>query len=637
MTQHSPPPSLVRSFVLPALTLFLIPIGALLVCGHFQPEFEQQLTARFQRAINTAPGLNLQQKNSALKALEKTSTWSILNKENKALSRWDSELRPLDIPTYLTYKGVVLLSWGCIGLGIATLLLISIGSGLSIRSNEMLYYSLLGGWYLISIVGLLELIAQTTIIVGLISAYLFSHSSLGATKFLIFIGGAGLAGVGAAAAAMFKRVDLRHEASGVLIEREHAPLFWDDLDRLCFKAGTSPPDYVIAGIEDGFWVTECPVVLPIDDVMRRTLRGRILYVSLPLLKQLPDQEADAILLHEMAHFSGNDTIYSQRIAPLFERHYAYAESLYEHWLTRPIHHLAMLQLVINHSLNGKVARDREHRADQIAARHTSPEAFAFALLRVVAFSRYREQCEEEIYEAAAIDANSTISKRLDDGFRPFAESYFDENPIGELTSVHPFDSHPPVQQRLKFIGFQADAHTLRTALADQSVGPWYRNIYDAEEIERQQWSAYEAEFRTFHETMLVHRYLPSNDTERTLVEKYFPPIDLPVAHGRRLFLDFEKMSFENWEHPIYYHEVETFEIFREEQTYIIVSYRRMEIPLKAKLPLSRNDVDQEMAVRDNMERYSNRSDFAHAYQAEREAAFASQSNNRLTDPSLATS
>jgi len=57
-------------------------------------------------------------------------------------------------------------------------------------------------------------------------------------------------------------------------------------------------------------VTEAPL-----DVQQQTLTGRSLYVSLPLLRLLDRSEADAVLIHELAHLRGGDTASSAKLGP----------------------------------------------------------------------------------------------------------------------------------------------------------------------------------------------------------------------------------------------------------------------------------------------------------------------------------
>ena len=64
--------------------------------------------------------------------------------------------------------------------------------------------------------------------------------------------------------------------------------------------------------------------------------GKTLFVSLALLKHLHATEANAVLAHEMAHFSGQDPLYSKKISPLLLRYGNCLQSLYDNVITRPV-------------------------------------------------------------------------------------------------------------------------------------------------------------------------------------------------------------------------------------------------------------------------------------------------------------
>src|SRR5690606_26876528 len=101
------------------------------------------------------------------------------------------------------------------------------------------------------------------------------------------------------------------------------------------------------------------------------------------------READAVLLHELAHFSGEDTLYSQRISPLLMRFQNYLEGLYAGVVARPVFYFAVLFRALYEISLGKLSREREFRADRLAAERTSPQDMAHALLRITAYSQYR--------------------------------------------------------------------------------------------------------------------------------------------------------------------------------------------------------------------------------------------------------
>ena len=102
--------------------------------------------------------------------------------------------------------------------------------------------------------------------------------------------------------AIFKKTDDTLTVEGEVITRAGSPALWARVDGLCRRLGTQPATHIVGGIDDNFFVTEHPVHLS-----GHVLTGRTLFVSLSLLKRLDKGEADAVLAHEMAHFSGGDT------------------------------------------------------------------------------------------------------------------------------------------------------------------------------------------------------------------------------------------------------------------------------------------------------------------------------------------
>jgi hypothetical protein len=247
-----------------------------------------------------------------------------------------------------------------------------------------------------------------------------------------------------------------------VIERHSAPGLWEDLDRICPEVATSPPNNLIVGIDDDFFVTEHPVT-----VGHRIVRGRTLFASLSLLKQLDSHKAPAIMAHEMAHLSGNDTTFSRKINPLLARYDNYLAALQNGGLTPPPIFEFMLgfRILIELSLS-RVSRERELRA-------------------------------ESIDEFVKQDFNS-------------------------LRTTHPFDSHPPLGVRLSAVGIEVTTNSATEYLRATPDGRWFRNINDAEQIEQNQWNSYEDRFLAIHEESLAYRYLPSNDSEKKVVAKFFP-------------------------------------------------------------------------------------------------------------------
>ena len=148
-----------------------------------------------------------------------------------------------------------------------------------------------------------------------------------------------------------------------------------------------------------------------------------------------------MLAHELAHFSGDDTYYTNTLNPILNSYGHYLEVLQKSIISLPVFYFALLFRVLYEANLTRLSREREFRADRIAAECTSPLAIAFALLRVMAFSEYHSQTEREIYNSQETEAN--LVQRLRNGFPSFAAKFANESHWGDEITAHPFDTHPP--------------------------------------------------------------------------------------------------------------------------------------------------------------------------------------------------
>jgi hypothetical protein len=222
----------------------------------------------------------------------------------------------------------------------------------------------------------------------------------------------------------------------------------------------------------------------------------------------------------------------------------------------------------------KMSREREFRADRIAARVTSPRDVAAALLRIAAYSSVWRSIEEELFGQQTLLESADVSGKLDTEFAAYAERNGIIAESGELCITHPFDSHPPMEERLSAIGVQLAAEERQSLLSSVSDGGWYRRIENAGELERQLWDDYEAKFIESHRKTLPYRLRPDNAEEQAIVESAFPTRVFETAVGR-MSLDFEKLSFVRWSDPIYLREVVRWRI-REEGYLEFVFHRGFE-------------------------------------------------------------
>jgi Zn-dependent protease with chaperone function len=426
---------------------------------------------------------------------------------------------------------------------------------------------------------------------------------------LIFLAGLfALTAVGALISAIFKRPKVEHTVQGRVIEKDSDLSLWHELDKICSRVGTELPDQVVMGIDDNFFVTEMPIA-----VSGKTCHGRTLYVSLSLLKQMNADEVDAVLAHEMAHFSGEDTVYSKKIAPLLVRYSHYLDALGKGFAWPIYHYMNCFRALYELSLS-KFGRQREFRADQIAMQVTSPFALAVGLLRIVAYSHFRNNVQQELFQEDHSLGVANIRERTEAGFQTFAKTFASTDDVAKLESAHPFDRHPSVSLRLEAAGFQFDREQLHAMLAAPGDGRWYEKIANAEQFEREEWSEFEHKFREAHEQSLPFRFVPKTQEEMAVVVKAFPEIEIDGKSGS-VVINFEAIHYATWKYPVMFSEITHIALDREDV--LQIKYERegkRSVSIKVK-----DFADMRQNVLDTLARYYGRYKTAVAHQAKKSA------------------
>lgn len=431
-------------------------------------------------------------------------------------------------------------------LGALSLLLVVLCAGFAFSSRRAQYVSFLSGWHLLRVSSVLQVLLQGFIAVMLSfwMTRIFFHIYI--PKLILVIAVAAAVAAYQAIVAIFHDPEDRLDVEGEVLPRACAPALWARIDAICRKLGTQAPDQIVGGIDDNFFVTEHPVHLG-----ERILCGRTLFVSLSLLKRLEKGEADAILAHEMAHFSGQDTAHSKRLTPLLLRYTHYLGALHAGVISRPIFHLMYLYWGALQLALARSSRARELRADRIAAETTSPVEAMRALLKVSAYSAYRARVEQGLFERTRIHSNLNIAQAMTVGFTEYAQGARLTTDLGAGAFPHPFDSHPALEERIANVGATLDREHVSELVTSPTAHSWFAEIDGAERVEQALWSAYEARFKTVHEHSLALRYLPSTPEERALVERFFPPCTLGTKAGETLVtLDCEQLRYLDWQAPV---------------------------------------------------------------------------------------
>jgi Zn-dependent protease with chaperone function len=542
---------IVKSYVYPVFWLFLLPAFSLWFYAHaealYDNDFIEANVSRLERLKNVAP----RERAEAIRQVKTMYVSEMLRSKDPDVQ---ALVKGLPAPVRFHYSFFRWMKWvalSCIITGISVFVLMGFSVYFSLRSQPAQYISLWAGWHILRIFAALQVIAQSCLVVGLsfwITAIWLHRYDLRLIALAVFLA---LPAVGAVVFAIFRRVDEKFAAQGQLLDRTVAPEFWADIERMSREIGTGAPDHVIAGIDDLFFVTEHPVTIEHADC-----KGRTLFVSLSLLRTMPEDETRAVLAHELAHFSGNDTYYSRKISPLLTRYHYYLDALNKGIFTKPVFYFAVLFRVLYEFSLGKLSREREYRADRIAAELVSPKAITDALVRTTVYSVYRAKTETEIFESE--DTRANLAHRLKDGFQSFASQFAAGGNLSKMTAAHPFDSHPPLGERVEALGLKLTLELQRDVFAKPNDELWYRKISSAETLEMSQWSAYQALFRTTHENVLAWRYFPETDEQVAYVRNFFPDRSIDLGKNRAVLIDYEKILFETWGAPVHFRDVHQF-------------------------------------------------------------------------------
>lgn len=553
-----------RSVLLPALLLFVVPAFGSWFAGHATRSVDEEILENVRPQIAADAQLSNEEK-AAMTAFYENVPPSV------ACLSDDPELSGYRDNVGSTCSDYEQFAWARFTSGVAILVgilgvVIAIGSAaVAFRSRKAQYGSFAFGWNALKVIGAIETLLQGAMLVWLsfwMTAIWF-HSYF--VKLIL------LAGIGAAIAvflvlrAIFTSPPQVLHVEGKVLSEADAPALWARVRSLCERLATRPPARIIAGIDSNFFVTEVELALNAFvggsslEAGERMPAERTLYVSLPLLETLSKDEADAVLAHEMAHLGGGDTEASKNISPLISRFQHYLRALFEGVVTLPIYYFMLAYFALFTLALSKSARERELEADAAAARITSPLHIARALVKVGAYASFRNRVEDSLFAENAKHDELGIANRIQAGFADYVATPKLAFDLHDAVIPHPFDTHPPLRERMKNVGAELSDEECKRALEELVEGTWLDEIADARTIAKAQWDAYEARFAADHAFALALRYEPANDEERAHVEKYFPPIEFrgQKKPEESLRIDCDKLTYYDWPEPLRFESVES--------------------------------------------------------------------------------
>ena len=531
-----------RAYVIPALLLFAIPAAGYYFVGYANASWDAEFLSAAEQTISRDQTVNPAEKAETM-AFYRATPPSRLCADGPAA-------HPEMKPAFFTdvcgdYKQLAWIrraSVWSVGLGLVSLGVVVACAGLAFASRGLQYASFVFGWNFLRVASAIQVLAQgfVAVMLSFWGTVVFTEHYY--VKLIIVVAGLALVAAFTVIVSIFKKTDDRLDVEGEVLTRVVSPALWARVDGLCKRLGTRPATHIVGGIDDNFFVTEHPVHLN-----GHVLNGRTLFVSLSLLKRLDKSEADAVLAHEMAHFSGGDTEYSKKTSPMLARFRHYLHALYQGGLSYPIFTFMLLYWSLLQLALSKSSREREFRADRLAADATSPASMANALCKVGAYSSYRARVEASLFDRDRGHDSLDIAASVAAGFVEYARGPSLVSDLSAQSFPHPFDSHPPLGARMAAVGVTIGNAGVANAVTATASETWFSEIGGAEAIEAKLWKAYELRFQAAHEESLAYRYLPSTLEERAHVERYFPQVQMgPKKTGPALTMDCEQLHYVEW-------------------------------------------------------------------------------------------
>jgi len=550
--------NIIKTYILPIFWIFLIPLSSYLFFNYAVQERNDQINEFVLNSIESDAAIKGTTNVIVPESFKNLDYAAICNGTNIDFEIFKTSLGET-CNDFEYYNIAIEISGHSIFLSIALIVCLVGLFILSFKSQTIQYLTFVVAWNISKLFCIVQVLVQGGLLMAIIY---FGPILLWSTFYpqVLFIVAIPIAlSCFQMIAVLVKNIKTPNHISGKLLKQEDSPLLYDELKTICKKFKTDLPDNIVLGIEDSFFVTENELLLNEEE----KLTGKTLYASLFHLKKLDKQEASAILAHEMAHFSGEDTFFSKKTMPMLATCDAYFTILYENFITLPAFYFLLFFRSIFEISFGKISRKREYRADFMAVEHVGAEALSNGLVKFVFYSEYRANLEDTILAKSEQIADISFLTEIDEGVKKFAKNFNFNEGILEQEISHPFDSHPPISKRIAAVNHTLQIENIREDVLTNEEDSWYNEINNAQAMEAELMQSFENEFLEVHEENLAYQFLPSTRDETELVERYFPPVNINSKNEKEtLVYNCKTFKYSTWGREIGYDEVESYHVHK---------------------------------------------------------------------------
>ncbi len=512
------------------ITLFLVPAIALVFAEYGKSQLNQQYTQIFIEDAR-AQRQDIGQLTAFLHQNPPSSVCgpvaeNLLDYKN-AVCAQNSELWQFSMMDKLAF-------WTLIA-SVVVVLMVLLFSALAFKSRQGQLLSLTLARPFLMLASTLEVLVQGAMLVWLSFWCTAFFTQTYYPKVVIAVGLMVLGGIYYIIKGIFKKLPPEESIEGEVVTREAAPALWSRVDALAAKVGTTPPDHIVAGIDINFYVTEAPL-----SVNEHQLSGRKLYVSIPLLRQLTTAQADGVMVHELTHLHEGDTASGALLGPKLHRFDLYMQLMGRNVATLIVFYPLYLYRILFELAWQRNSREREFVADLNASTLISPAAIVESLIKVSAYASYRTEVERNLFENGTLHENELgIGKAIAGGLPQHVSSPDFVSMMREQNVPHPFDSHPPLADRMRNVGYTVEEAGYAAIASELPTESWVDLMPVAEHIEQQLWQKYERNFSSAHEESLAWRFQPTGEKETALVLKHFPNVLFTLKNGSQIEITYQ--------------------------------------------------------------------------------------------------